>query len=382
MAIQQTTDVIIIGGGVIGCSIAYFLRKANRDVMLFESGDIGQQASGAAAGLLAPLGPIPGQGAFADLLLASFQQFPTLVPELEGVSGLRLGYTQTGSLRVARNPRRLARLKQRFETWQAFDLQLAWLNGDEARQREPWLASNVCGAIYVPAEAQINAAQLVRAFASAAGKLGAQLYTHTPVARLLHDGRKVAGIETSQGDIMTCKHLVITAGAWSGQLSSIIGIDLPVHPLKGQMIALPMLQPSLQHIVFGESIYVIPRNNEILVGATKEDKGFTIDVTHAETDQLYKKALRLIPSLSTQAIERSWAGIRPSTPDSHPIFGPVTGWENLVLACGHNGVGILLSPLTGRSIAEYIATGQLSPLLQPFQVARFHKEDTYGLIEK
>ncbi|GHO85103.1 glycine oxidase ThiO [Dictyobacter formicarum] len=382
MAIQQTTDVIIIGGGVIGCSIAYFLRKANREVMLFERGEIGQQASGAAAGLLAPLGPIPGQGAFADLLLASFQQFPALVPELEGMSGLQLGYTQTGSIRVARNARRLARLKQRFETWQAFDLKLAWLNGDEARQREPWLAPNVCGAIYVPAEAQINAAQLVQAYAIAAGKLGAQLHTQTPVVRLLHNGKKVVGVETSQGGIITCKHLVLTAGAWSDQLSSSIGINLPVHPLKGQMIALPMLKPSLQHIIFGESIYVIPRNNEILVGATKEEKGFSIAVTHAETDQLYKKALRLIPTLSTQDIERSWAGIRPATPDSHPIFGPVNGWENLVLACGHNGIGILLSPLTGRSIAEYIVTGRLPALLQPFQATRFHKDDAHSLTEK
>ncbi|GCE09473.1 glycine oxidase ThiO [Dictyobacter aurantiacus] len=371
MATRQATDIIIIGGGVIGCSIAYFLRKAGREVMLFERGEIGQQASGAAAGLLAPLGPIPGEGAFADLLLAGFQQFPALVPELEHISGLQLGYAQTGSIRVARNPKRLARLKQRFKTWQAFALPLKWLDGDEARQREPRLAPDVCGAIFVPVEAQINAARLVQAYAMAASKLGAQLRPQTPVARILYEGTKVVGIETSEGEIITCEHLVLTAGAWSGLLSSLIGTDIPVRPLKGQIIALPMLQPVLRHILFGESIYLVPRNNEILVGATKEEAGFTADVTLAETDQLYKKALRLIPSLSSSGIERRWAGIRPATPDSHPIFGPLPGMENVVLACGHNGVGILLSSLTGRSITEYIVTGRLPSLLQPFQATRF-----------
>ncbi|GCE23657.1 glycine oxidase ThiO [Dictyobacter kobayashii] len=350
--------------------------------MLFERENIGQQASSAAAGLLAPLGPIPGPGSFADLLLASFQQFPALVVELENITGLQLGYEQTGTLRVARNPRRLARLKQRFETWQAFGLPLSWLDGDEARLQEPWLAPNVCSAVYVPEEAQINAAQLVQAFALAASKLGAQLHTQTPVTTLLHEDKKIVGIMTAQGDIVTCNHLVLTMGAWSTHLTSSIGIDLPVRPIQGQMIALPQLQPALQHIIFGESIYVIPRSTEILVGATKADIGFEIQVTDEGADQLHQKARRLIPSLATQSIERSWAGIRPGTPDSHPILGPAAGWENLVLASGHNSVGILLSPLTGSSIADYIVTGQLSTLLQPFQSERFQKLSVHEVQEE
>ena len=165
---NKTTDVVIIGGGVIGSAIAYYLRKSNIDVTILEQGDIGGQASSAAAGLLAPLGPLSGPGPFADLVLASFALFPSLVPELEDVSGMTLGYEQTGALRTITSPKRAAHLRKRLQNWQPLGLEMNWLTGDEARQLEPALGPDIPAAIYAPEESQINASQVVKAFSQAA----------------------------------------------------------------------------------------------------------------------------------------------------------------------------------------------------------------------
>src|SRR5947209_562696 len=147
VGLQASTDVIIVGGGVIGCSIAYYLRKAGVEVMVLDQGEIGAQASSAAAGLLAPLGSLSGPGPLADLVLASFALFPSLVPELEDASGMRVEYEHTGALRTVRNLKRIASLRQRMQAWQPLGLQMYWLTGEEARQREPLLASDICAAI-------------------------------------------------------------------------------------------------------------------------------------------------------------------------------------------------------------------------------------------
>ncbi len=171
---KTTTDVVIIGGGVIGCAIAYFLRKRHIEVTVLERGERGGQASGAAAGLLAPLGPLSGPGPFADLVLAGFSSLLSLVPELEEGSGIRVGYEQTGALRVVRNLKRVAHLRKRLDSWQPLGLQLYWLTGKEARQREPLLASDVCAAVYAPEESQLQASSVVQAFAQRSTAFGCE----------------------------------------------------------------------------------------------------------------------------------------------------------------------------------------------------------------
>lgn len=190
---MRTTDVLIIGGGVIGCAIAYFLRKEQVNVIVLERGEIGGQASGAAAGLLAPPGPLSGPGPFADLVLAGFSALLSLVPELEDSSGIRMGYERTGALRTVRNPRRVAHLQKRLKSWQALGLQLYWLTGEEARQREPLLAPDICAAVYSPEEAQIQASSLVQAFARAAQLAGAQIYPQQEVNGIITQHKQSDG---------------------------------------------------------------------------------------------------------------------------------------------------------------------------------------------
>jgi glycine oxidase len=369
---SQSADVVVIGGGVIGCAIAYHLRKAQASVIVLEQGPIGGQASGAAAGLLAPLGPLPGPGPFADLLLAGFALFPALVPELEDASGIRLGYERTGALRVARKPKSAERLHERWTAWQSFGLQLSWLTGEEARQREPLLSPDVCAAVYAPEESQIQAPQVVQAFMQAATNLGTTLRSHTPVIGIMREGKRITGVQTEQ-EVITCNHLVLATGAWSATWGEWLETALPVSPLRGQIVAVQQPIPSLRHIIFGDAIYAAPRQAAVIVGATKEEAGFDIQLTFEGVRWLRTTAARLLPALAHTALESAWAGLRPKTPDNHPILGPLPGWENVSLAIGHNSVGIILSEITGQTIAQSIATGQTSDLIRPFSLERFMK---------
>jgi glycine oxidase len=366
-------DVMIMGGGVIGCAIAYYLRKAGVAVTLIERGQIGGQASSAAAGLLAPLGPLSGPGPFADLVLAGFRLFPQLVPELVAASnsGVDLGYAQTGALRTVRNPKRVAHLQKRMQAWQPLGLTMHWLTGEEARQREPGLAADICAAIYAPEESQIQAPKLTQAFAQAAGKLGAELLDGQEIIALVTDNATVKVVRTSRGEMISCSLLIIATGAWSARWSAWLNLPLPVSPLQGQMLALEAPSPPLRHIIFGEGAYVAPGALGVMAGATKEDLGFDPRVTEEGRAWLHDTACRLVPALADYAQVAAWAGLRPKTPDSQPLLGPVPGWKNVIVATGHNSVGIILSGITGQSIAELVVTGRVPALIAPFSVERF-----------
>lgn len=370
---KATTDVVIVGGGVIGCAIAYYLRKSGVDVIVLEKGEIGTQASSAAAGLLAPLGSLSGPGPFADLLLASWNMFPSLVAELENASDLHLEYQQTGSLRIVRNPKTTSNLRKRMKEWQPLGLEMHWLSGEETRQREPLLASDVCAAIYTPGEAQIKAPQLVKAFAQAAANSGATFYSQKEILGIARQDRRVTAVYTAQGETIACNHLVVASGAWSADCGIWLDTPLPVNPQRGQILTLKQPSPHpLQHLIFGEAVYLAPKKDDtIIVGATKEEVGFDKHITAGGIAWLLSTAIRLAPGLDGCTIDQVWAGLRPKTPDNLPILGKAPRWENVTLAVGHGSVGIMLSAITGKSIADLVVTGEAPEIIEAFSVERF-----------
>ncbi len=368
---MKTTDVVIVGGGVIGCAIAYALGKKGLLVTLFERGNIGGQASSAAAGLLAPLGPLSGPGPFADLVLTGFTSLVALVPELEENSSISIGYQRTGALRIVRNPKRLTHLQKRFTAWQALGLRLHWLTGEEARRHDPLLTPDIEAAVYAPEEAQLRASQLVHAFAQAARHSVVSIYEQQEIHRVRVESNRVLGVYTVQDEFLPCRYLVLASGAWAAQSATLFNVTLPITPLHGQLLSFPQTSPPLKHIIFGEGAYLVPRGNSILVGATREERGFDPNVTAEATSWLSTTATRLVSALQHSKIETAWAGLRPKTPDSQPVFGFLPGWNNVLIAAGHNSVGIILSAITGIGIAETVVTGKLPPLLQPFSPDRF-----------
>ncbi len=369
---QSTTDVVIVGGGIIGCAIAYHLRKSGVDVIVLDQGEIGAEATSAAAGLLAPLGSLSGPGPFADLLLASFALFPALVPELEDASGIHLEYKQPGSLRVVRSSKHIPNLRKRMKVWQPLGLQMHWLTGNEARQHEPLLSPEICTAIYAPEESQIKASHVVKAFSLAAAKRGANLYSHSEVSGVQHQNARVTGVCTSNGETIGCNHLVVAAGAWASRCNEWLNLELPVSPQRGQILTLRQPSPSLHHIIFGEAAYLAPKSgNTVIVGATKEEVGFDKQLTAGGIAWLLTTAIRLAPALENSPIDQMWTGLRPRTPDNQPILGPAPGWENVALAVGHGSVGIILSAITGKTISEMVVKGEVPELVRPFSLERF-----------
>lgn len=378
---RSTVDVLIVGGGVIGCAIAYNLRKLGIAVTVVDTGEIGAEASSAAAGLLAPLGSLSGPGPLADLLLASWSMFPALVPELEEVSGIHLAYERSGSLRVVRNPNNVANLRKRMQAWQPLGLEMQWLTGDEARQREPLLAPDISGAIFAPEESQLSAPRVVKAFARAAANLGAELYPHHKVIGVNAHANNITEIRLSEGTAIGCKHVIVATGAWTCDMGDLLDIALPVIPQRGQVLTLkqPTAPMALKHIIFGEAIYLAAKNDgTILVGATKEEAGFEKHLTAGGVAWLLMTAIRLLPGLSGAAIDQMWAGLRPKTPDNLPILGKAPGWQNVTLAAGHGSIGVALSAITGKSIAELVVTGNVPSLLAPFSAERFANDGDAG----
>ncbi len=197
------------------------------------------------------------------------------------------------------------------------------------------------------------------------------MYEHQEVSALLIDKRRVTGVCTVQGETIVANQVILASGAWAAQCASWLGVTLPLRPLHGQLLSL--LQPSsrLQHIIFGNAGYLVPRGDMVLVGATKDDRGFDLTVTEQGTSWLYETATGLVPSLLESKIQATWAGLRPHTPDNHPIVSFLPPWENVILAAGHNSVGMILSALTGQAVAEMITRGTVPLLWRLFSVERF-----------
>ncbi len=371
---QYITDVVVIGGGVIGCATAYYLARQGVEVTILERGEIGGQASGAAAGIFSLLKPLARIDAYNRLLLASRALFPSLMLELEAVSGINPEYEQTSTLRVTHtpNPKMTIRLERWAESCQQMGLQVQLLSKAETHVLEPLLSTEICAATYIANEGQVRAPALVAAYAQAAINCGAILKTQSDAVDITRTEHRVQSVTTAAGDTIVCNTLVIASGAWSAACGTWLDIVLPVVPQRGQSLAVQQLTPSLRHTVLGYGVYLAPKQDgTLIVGATQEDVGFDTRVTVSGLAYLLDAATKLVPAIAHSSVERIWAGLRPRTPDNLPILGKVVGWENVVLATGHNSFGMLLSAITGQTIAELVIWGQTPEIIRPFALERF-----------
>ena len=375
MSINQTTDVAIIGGGVIGCSIAYQLSKVGVQVSVLEREEIAAEASSAAAGLLSPTEVLTGPKAVADLFLASWSMTAEIIVEIEAASGVQVEYFRTGALHVLTNTDDQSSLRRYAEIWQAQGSDVKWLTGDQVYQYEPFLHHTFDAALYVPEAASIRPRLMTRAYAGAARKAGAHFYEHTEVTGLQQQSGKVIGIQTAQGQTISCDCVVIATGAWSAHIGSWLGLTIPVFPARGQILSLMQPASPLKHTIFGNDLYLVPKiDNTIYVGATVEQAGFDKSNTAGGIAGLLSSAIQLVPELEHAAIVDIWSGLRPWSQDSYPILGKAPGWENVILATGHGPGGFELSAITGKTIAELITNGQTPALIQPFGLERFMRK--------
>ncbi len=370
----ESVDVAIIGGGVMGCAIAWQLAKRGVSCALVEKGTFGAGASGATAGVVGPLWHIdPDDPAMFRLGMRSLELFPEWAAELTD-AGVNPEFQQIGVLRLAFSEDEMEELTGLFRWQSQLDLGVEWLERGDVLQREPEANPEVCAALFSPTEGCVRGQRLCDSLSHAAGRLGASLYERVEVTGLRHDGNRITGIETTAGDI-AAGQVVLAAGPWSG-----IGgrwtapggpLDLPVRGVKGQRILLrrPGFLP--RSPVRNSAVYVAPRlDGNVLVASTREEGRSDETVTAEGVATLISGAVRSFPFLAGAAFVSGRAGVRPATPDGLPIIGSAPGMEGLTIATGHDAVGIMLSPGTAELVVQHLLDGVSTPL-QPFRADRF-----------
>jgi len=368
----QVADVLIVGGGVIGCSVAYHLAVAGLRCTVLERDNIASGASGAAAGMLTLSIEHLRAGPQFELGLESLKLYPETLKAIHEASGIDPEYVTAGSLRLAFTVEEERGLRELIPAMKPY-LEIDWVSGEDVLKTEPILSPGIRGAVYTPGERQVRAARITQAYAQAAAARGRVTFElGCPVAGLTYQGKRVTGVRRVDGAPVSADHVVLAAGTWSGAVARSIGVDVPVRPIRGQIITLYKAPRPARMCIFSPWAYLTPKvDGTILLGATYEDAGYDLRTTAAGIGRLLSVLPDFAPGLEGAEVRELRVGLRPGTPDDAPILGPIPGWEGVTLATGHFRSGILLSPITGKLISELITQGQTSFPIDAFSLARF-----------
>jgi glycine oxidase len=352
-------DVIVIGAGIIGCSVARELARRGVSVRMFEARTVGAGATQASAGMLAPYIEAHDDGPLFDLGVRSLEMYDAFVSAVSEESGLTVEYRRCGTLEVAVDAAAAARLREAVMRGRG----LQWLDPAAARGREAALATAIEGAVLAPAHGYVAVPQLMDALAWAALRHGVQIEAAHRVTAV-RSGRDGVTIHTEDGTSWAADSAVIAAGSWSGQLECEDAAAASVRPVRGQLLRLQWRGAPLRHIVWGPDCYVVPwQDNTVLVGATVEDVGFDERTTAAGVRDLLDGVCELLPEAWRATFIEARVGLRPATPDGLPFIGPSPESDRIVHATGHYRNGILLAPLTAALVAKWIVGRERDPAL-------------------
>ncbi|WP_354639702.1 glycine oxidase ThiO [Kitasatospora camelliae] len=372
------TDVLVIGGGVIGLAVAWRTAQRGPSVVVVDPRH-GGGAVQVAAGMLAPVTELQyGEEPLLRLGMASNARYAEFAAELTELTGLDTGYRQTGTLAVALDSDDREELRELHAFHRRLGLDSHWLTGRECRKLEPMLAPGVRGGLHVTDDHQVDGRRLSEALVLACEKSGVGLHRAEAVELLVEDGRAV-GARLSTGEELFADTVVLAAGSRSHLLPGLPAGVLPaIRPVKGQVLRLrippvyaPFLSRNVRAVVRGQHVYLVPRaDGELVVGATTEEQGYDTEVTAGGVYELLRDAHELVPGITELPLVETNAGLRPGSPDNAPLLGP-TALPHLVAATGHYRNGVLLTPVTGDLLAEYLTTGTVPGLAAPFSPDRF-----------
>jgi glycine oxidase len=363
------TDIIIVGGGVIGTAIAYFLAKEGVKPLVIDRGKTGQ-ASRAAGGMLGAQVEMHEPGPLFELALQSRSMFPQLQEELYEIAKVDIELNRTGMLRVAVSEEDREELIKRIPWQKQAGCRADWLEEEDLRRTCGDILSPTYGALYLPDDGQVRSPRLLQALTQAAALLGSRFIEETEVIGFVREGDRICGVRTLQ-EVYPADQIVIAAGAWSGYLLSLLGIDLPVQPQKGQSLFVEAVPPVTPYTLYTHGTYIIPKaNGQTYVGATAETVGFDPRPTLQNMERLTTSANRLVPALARSIFAGTITGFRPASHDGLPYIGRIPQVEGLYVATGHWRNGILLSAVTGRLMSELLLSRPLSRSLAPFAPER------------
>jgi glycine oxidase len=371
---KHNYDVIVVGGGIIGHSIAYSLSKQRISVLVLEKGTINQKASKAAAGMLAVQAEVKEKGPLFEIARKSRNMFQSLQQDLLERTGIDIELIDQGMLNIALTEEKAETLQSMISFQQTLGEEASWLSAKEASTLEPALSNQVVGAMYAPNDGQVSAPKLANSFAQAAIALGSKVLEHSEVTNILAKEGKVVGVETQTESFFSDK-VIVTTGAWTKQVLQSTGLSIPVFPVKGECFSVVTNNPLLTKTIFTEECYIVPkRENRIIVGATMVPNSFDEKVSPQGINTILNKALRLVPELKFAEWEKVWAGIRPQTEDELPFIGEHPFTKGLYVSSGHYRNGILLSPITGEIMANMIQGKVFQEEFAAFSLQRVLKE--------
>jgi glycine oxidase len=364
----SSCEVIVVGGGVIGAACARAAALRGLQVALCEPGPDRAAASHASAGLLAAQIELA-DDAIRALGVRGRDLYETLGPALRETTGLDIGFWRAGIASVAFDAAAADHLRDVVAQQRQAGLRCDWLEAPDVAERFPGAAPGCHGALYAPEDGAVDPAALTRALLADARRLGVTIVPERVVRVTTAEKRaRVTGVALAGGTI-GAEHVVIAAGAWSPGIGG-LPRRLPVEPVRGQMAAVPWPEGTPPAILYADHGYVLARGGECVMGSTMEHAGFDARVTDEGIAEIVSAAARLLPALGAVRPTRTWAGLRPVTPDGHPIVGADPETRGLWFATGHGRNGILLAALTGEIIGDLLAHGECDVDFTPFAAAR------------
>jgi glycine oxidase len=379
---ERSPDTVIIGGGAIGCAIAWELARRGALVTVIERGTPGREATWAAGGMLSPLGESARDSSFLALATASFDRYPAFIDALADSTGHDVGYSTSGKLYVAFERADEDVLDDLVSRGAAF--QAERLSGEEARLREPSLSAKVLAAVFVGRDHRVDNRRFGAALWSAAARTGVDFRLGAAACEVLIDSagavKRATGVTLDTGTRVPAAAVVIAAGAWSGAIGG-LPTPLPVRPVRGQMFAVsshvtPEAESAalLEHVIMTRECYIIPREDgPIVVGATVEEVGFAIGPTPRGISGLLAAAVEAVPAIADLPLIETWAGFRPGSPDRLPILGADPDVAGLFYATGHYRTGILLTPVTAEVMADVVMRRRPAVDIERFGIGRFRE---------
>lgn len=381
------SDVVVIGGGIIGASVAYHLTKKRVEVLLLEQADFAAGTSSACDGMVFLQSKKP--GVHLALAMASRTRLETLAEELHSDIELRCN----GGMMTIGSDLEFQAVERFVKEQRRAGLEVSMLDAHQATDLEPCLSPAIMGTTFCPLDAQVNPIHLTLAFLRAAKRRGARILAHMPVSAIRLKDDRTLGVVTSEG-VVECGTVVNAAGVYAPEIGKMVGLNVPITPRRGQLLVTEALPPFLSRCLISAT-YVAAKydpslagaghmgisieqteNGNFVLGSTREFAGFDKRTTAEAMKRILAETTAIIPRLKDAHLIRSFAGFRPYTPDGLPILGRTEAVEGFVMAAGHEGDGIALSPITGQLISELIAEGEPSISLEPFALERFRSPES------
>lgn len=380
-------NILIIGGGLMGCACGWQLAQAGADVLILERSVPGAEASSAAAGILGAQVESHPNRAMAELSRMSRDRYGAWAEALKATTGLDIEYRLSGALRVGREASQLEELRREYSEQLSSAESARLINPAELKQLEPNLTRELEFGVEFPLDARVDPRALFKAVQLAALSSGVKFRSGQYVEELLVEtsegAPRATGVRLAGNHELKADWVVVAAGSWT---TLIPGVPLPrpsIQPARGQILELRAQRPLFKHVIFGPDCYLVPRDDgRVLVGSTLEFVGYEKRVTAQAVRDLLTRAIALVPALGQAELSDSWCNFRPYTPDHLPILGGSADIAGLVFATGHYRNGILLAPITAEIVAAHIFQRSLALSMDPFSPGRETIRSAHGLSEQ